>query len=396
MERSGLTAWLPVITLAFSAFIFNTSEFVPVGLLTAIGHSFSMSAAQVGIMLTIYAWCVALLSVPCLLLTGKMERRKLLMGLFALFIVSHVLSAFAWNFSTLMLSRLGVATAHSVFWAITPSLAVRIAPKGQGGKAVSLVALGVSIATIIGLPLGRVIGEAFNWRASFAIIGAVALIVALLLYRMLPIVESRNAGSLRSIPQLFRRPALVSAFILSLIVVTAHFSTYSYIEPFIETIANWSSQFATSILFVFGIAGIIASFSFDYLNRRFPGMLLNGVIAVLALVMAALLPFSHSKVALVAIALVWGIALTLFFLSMQIRVLNLAHDATDVGMAFFSGIVNFGIGCGALLGSQVSLQLGMEHIGQFGAVIAAIGLVFCIVSCWRFGLVRLALCPHSS
>ncbi|MFM2477914.1 sugar transporter [Celerinatantimonas sp. MCCC 1A17872] len=386
MSRSGFAAWVPVTTLAIAAFIFNTSEFVPVGLLTDIGHTFSMSAAQVGIMLTIYAWCVALLSVPCLLLTGHMERRKLLMGLFALFVVSHILSTFAWNFQILMVSRLGVAIAHSVFWAITPSLAVRIAPKGGETKAVSMVALGVSIAMILGLPLGRLIDETFNWRASFAAIGFAALLVAILLYRILPVIESKNAGSVASIPVLFRRPALVSVYILALLVVTAHYSAYSYIEPFIEQIARLSSQFATSILFVFGIAGIAASFMFSYLNKRYPGLLLNGVVAMLAVVMACLLPVSRSEGTMSLLALVWGIAITLFFLSLQLRVLALADDATDVAMAFFSGIVNLGIGSGALLGSQVSLQLGMAHIGEVGALVAAAGFVMCGFCCWRFGL----------
>ncbi|CAG9298014.1 Sugar efflux transporter [Celerinatantimonas diazotrophica] len=379
-----MAAWVPVTMLAIAAFIFNTSEFVPVGLLTDIGHSFSMSAAEVGIMLTIYAWCVAVLSVPCLLLTGHVERRKLLMGLFALFIVSHILSTFAWSFQVLMVSRLGVAIAHSVFWAITPSLAVRIAPKGGETKAISMVALGVSIAMILGLPLGRVIDEAFNWRASFAAIGLAALIVALLLYRLLPVVESKNAGSAASIPVLFRRPALVSVYILALLVVTAHYSAYSYIEPFIEQVARLSSQFATSILFVFGIAGIAASFLFSYLNQRFPMLLLNGAVAILAIVMASLLALSGSELTMSLLALVWGGAITFFFLSLQLRVLALAEDATDVGMAFFSGIVNLGIGSGALLGSQVSLQLGMAHIGEVGALVAGAGFIMCGFCCWRY------------
>ncbi|CAG8998738.1 MAG: Sugar efflux transporter [Candidatus Celerinatantimonas neptuna] len=376
------------MVLAASTFIFNTSEFIPVGLLTDIGHSFAMSAAQVGIMITIYAWCVAILSVPCLLLTGHIERRKLLLGLFTLFILSHILSVFAWSFNVLVISRIGVAIAHSVFWAIIPSLAVRVAPKGGETKAISLIVLGSSIATIIGLPIGRVIDEMTNWRLSFAVIGLIALITALLIWRILPRVESKNAGSLGSIPALFKRPALVSCYLLSFSVVTAHYCAYSYIEPFIEQIANFSSQFATSILFIFGAAGILASLVFSWLNERSPTLLLNGVIAMLALVLGALLPFSSSKLAIVTLVLVWGVMLTFFFLCMQLRVLALASDATDVAMAFFSGIVNIGIGSGALLGSQVSLHLGMAHIGEIGAIVALISVIVSGFCCWRFQMAR--------
>ncbi|ECH0237862.1 sugar transporter [Salmonella enterica] len=376
---SRKVAWLRVVTLAIAAFIFNTTEFVPVGLLSDIAESFHMQTAQVGIMLTIYAWVVAVMSLPFMLLTSQMERRKLLICLFVLFIASHVLSFLAWNFTVLVISRIGIAFAHAIFWSITASLAIRLAPAGKRAQALSLIATGTALAMVLGLPIGRVVGQYFGWRTTFFAIGMGALITLLCLIKLLPKLPSEHSGSLKSLPLLFRRPALMSLYVLTVVVVTAHYTAYSYIEPFVQNVAGLSANFATVLLLILGGAGIIGSLVFGKLGNRHASSLVSIAIALLVICLLLLLPAANSEAHLAILSIFWGIAIMVIGLGMQVKVLALAPDATDVAMALFSGIFNIGIGAGALVGNQVSLHWSMSAIGYIGAIPACAALVWAVL-----------------
>ncbi|EHA4996815.1 sugar transporter [Salmonella enterica] len=376
---SRKVAWLRVVTLAIAAFIFNTTEFVPVGLLSDIAESFHMQTAQVGIMLTIYAWVVAVMSLPFMLLTSQMERRKLLICLFVLFIASHVLSFLAWSFTVLVISRIGIAFAHAIFWSITASLAIRLAPAGKRAQALSLIATGTALAMVLGLPIGRVVGQYFGWCTTFFAIGMGALITLLCLIKLLPKLPSEHSGSLKSLPLLFRRPALMSLYVLTVVVVTAHYTAYSYIEPFVQNVAGLSANFATVLLLILGGAGIIGSLVFGKLGNRHASSLVSIAIALLVVCLLLLLPAADSEAHLAILSIFWGIAIMVIGLGMQVKVLALAPDATDVAMALFSGIFNIGIGAGALVGNQVSLHWSMSAIGYIGAIPACAALVWAVL-----------------
>ena len=175
-SKMTLKEWLPLLGITVSAFIFNTSEFMPIGLLTDIADSFHITEAHAGVLITVYSWIVMLLSLPLMLLLNKIDFKRLLLGTIALFGIFQMLSAFSASYGMLMISRIGVACTHSVFWSIASPAAVSVVSEKFRSLALSMVVTGTSIAMILGLPLGRIIGLHMGWNMAFFCVGIIAFI----------------------------------------------------------------------------------------------------------------------------------------------------------------------------------------------------------------------------
>ena len=374
---STLKQWVSVCALAVGAFIFNTTEYIPIALLSDIGQSFGKAATEVGMMITVYAWIVALLSLPLMLMTKNIERRKLLLMLFALFALFHALSFFSWNFNILLVSRIGIALTHAVFWSITASLAVRLAPAGKTNQALGLLSTGTVLAMVLGIPLGRVVGQYFGWQLSFLLIGVCAAGVMLVLAKNLPALPSQNTGSLSSLPSLFKRRNLMLLYAMTVLIITAHFTAYSYIEPFVLQIGHFKAEQVTIVLSLYGLAGFAASYLFGKWFAKSQRLFMLGAVAVILLSALLLLPFASFPYAVYALVFIWGVAIVIVSLGMVSKVLAFASDATDVANSIYSGLYNVGIGGGALLGHYVTVWFGLSNIGIAGALLAAAGLAVC-------------------
>lgn len=374
---STFKQWVSVCALAVGAFIFNTTEYIPIALLSDIGQSFGKPATEVGMMITVYAWIVALLSLPLMLMTKNIERRKLLLMLFALFALFHALSFFSWNFNILLASRIGIALTHAVFWSITASLAVRLAPTGKTNQALGLLSTGTVLAMVLGIPLGRVVGQYFGWQLSFLLIGVCAAGVMLVLAKNLPALPSQNTGSLSSLPSLFKRRNLMLLYAMTVLIITAHFTAYSYIEPFVLQVGGFKAEQVTIVLSLYGLAGFAASYLFGKWFAKSQRLFMLGAVAVILLSALLLLPFASFPYAVYALVFIWGVAIVIVSLGMVSKVLAFASDAADVANSIYSGLYNVGIGGGALLGHYVTVWFGLSNIGIAGALLAAASLAVC-------------------
>jgi len=304
------------------------------------------------------------------------------------YIVSHCFSVFAWSFEVLVASRIGIAFAHAVFWSITASIAIRVAPPGKKTFALSILATGTSLAMVLGVPLGRIIGQWLGWRVTFGVIGITALMIMFSLYRLLPVMPSLFTGSMKKLPELLKNPALMGLYLFIFMIFTAHYTAYSYIEPFLKVIGSLSENFTTFLLLLFGAAGILGSVIFGNLGDRPNTPILVGCTATV-MVCTALIYFAVPHLWSISILLVvWSAALMIVSLVMQVKVLNIDSNASDMIMSMFSGIINLGIGAGALIGGKVILFMSLEGIGYVSALFALLSLLWIMFMMKRYSAIR--------
>lgn len=369
--------WLPVVGVTLCAFVFNTSEFMPIGLLTDIARDFNISEAHAGMLISVYAWVVALMSLPLMLMVCRMEMRRLLLCVVTLFIASHVASALSHTYLQLMFSRIGVACAHSIFWSIASPMAVRTVSESKRAVALSIVATGSSVAMVVGLPLGRVIGMMMGWRMTFLTIAIVATLIFGFLYVVLPKLPTRNSFSVSKMPTLLKDPVLMCIYAVTVFFATAHYTGYSYIEPFLGQIGHFSPGTVTLILIFFGAAGTLGSIIFSRYYNRQPQAFITQSIAVVGTSLLLLCLSSLSLVTVTAVCIAWSAAATAFNVAFQDSIIKRAsEEATAIAMSIFSGIFNLGIGMGAFIGGIVCTHSSIAHIGYVGGFIAIVATCY--------------------
>ena len=377
MKNMTLGNWLSLLGLTFATFIFNTSEFVPIGLLTDIKDDFGLTEASVGMLISLYAWAVMILSLPLMLLVSKMEMKQLMLWLLGFFTAFQFLSYFSTSFVMLICSRLGVACTHAVFWAVISPIAVRIVPDRFRSIALSMVVTGSSIAMILGMPLGRIIGLHVGWRMTFLSIGVFSALTFLYIAWRLPKVPSGGGFSPKKLPELLRHKGIMGLYLFTLLISSAYYLPYSYIEPFLKQVSLMPDGWVTAALMVFGAAGLLGSIAFSKYYNRNRKLFITVNVAAMAICLLLLYPMSSGLIPVIVLLAVWGATATAYNVAMQSNmILVTTPESTPVAMSIFSGIFNLGIGSGAFFGGAICSHFSIAYIGFAGGLLAIAALIY--------------------
>ena len=371
--------WLPLIGMTIAAFIFNTSEFMPIGLLTDIAQTFHITQTTAGTMITIYSWAVMLLSLPLMILASKYSYKKILLTTLFLFALGQGISAIAFSFPLLIIGRLVVACAHAIFWSIASVVAVRLVHEDKREFAMSMIVTGTSVAMIVGLPLGRMIGLLIGWRITFLMVGIISVLLLIFQTIYLPKLQTTQAFTLNELPNLLKNKQLITIYGISLLFASAYYTAYSYIEPFLAQVAKLSNNSITLVLSLFGVAGIGGSYLFSkFYNLNRKRFILISLFC-LTIVLFVLKPSTASIITLLLICVVWGMSSTAFNVACQSETILVTNEQTSsIAMSIFSGIFNLGIGLGSFIGGQTINILNIQSIGYIAGIISILSVIFYI------------------
>ncbi|UQX89295.1 MFS transporter [Jatrophihabitans telluris] len=363
--------------LSAAAFVYVTSETLPVGLLPQISSDLSVSEGRTGLLLSFYALVAGGTAIPFTAWTTHLPRHHLLVAVLGVFVLSQIGAALAPSFWWLVAARLLCALGHGLFWSILAPVAARLAPAGQEGRATAIVFMGNSLALVVGLPLGTLLGQLAGWRAAFLVVGGGGALTLVALWRLLPALPGADdSGFSRDLLARVAERRLIALYVVTLAVVVGQFTAYSYIAPLVREHGGYVGTGYGILLLGYGaagLAGIVLSARVIDVRPRLAFVLPTTTI-VLALTLLGLIGRSPVLTAVAVIA--WGGAFTTLPVVLQSSVLRVAPAVSDVASAVYVVAFQIGIGAGALIGGVLvdGAKLDSTPWCAAGAAVIALGV----------------------
>jgi len=376
--------WTPHVTvqlsvLAAAAFVYVTAEMVPVGALAAIAADLRVSEALVGTLLASYALVAALATVPLVRFTARWPRRTTLLLTLVCLTVSQLISALAPNFTMLASGRVLCALTHGLMWSVIAPIGARLVPATHAGRATAAVYVGTSLALVAGNPLTAAMSELWGWRLAVVLVSVAAAAVTVAAWAVLPrmTMPRDEATTVRRSVRHHRNSRLITLTALTLIGVTGHFISYTFIVVIIRDVVGVHGPRLAWLLAAFGIAGLISMAAMARRLDRWPQASVVGCLAALALTFAVLtsLAFDHSAGLVVLIVggdamVLWGAVSTALPPILQAVAMRTAPDDPDGASGLYVAGFQVGIMAGSLSGGLLYERAGLAFM-----IAASTGLV---------------------
>ena len=374
-----------LLVITGAIFVSVSSEFLPTGLLPDMASDLRVSESQVGLLVTLFAFTVAITTVPLTRLTQRFSRKWLMVFLLIVFAIANVLAGLSHTYEFLVFARVLGGLAHGLFWAVTGPYASRLVTRRQLVRALSVTNAGGTAAFILGVPFGTALGHAVGWQVAFFVMAGVVLFFTVLVVLFLPPVEHRHTLTTGEIGLPGHKdrtiPAVVAACILCIIIMLGQNSFNTYVAPWIIGPGGFEPDAVAPLLFVTGAAGAVGLFLSGVFGDRYPRATFSVLLGLVGAAMVLLAVFSGTQWFVIVLFALWGIAIGGLPSLLHGRVLGAASPRIrDTASASLTVAFNLAIGGGALLGGILLDAFGVAVLPWTYALLVAIALVVAIVA----------------
>jgi MFS transporter, DHA1 family, putative efflux transporter len=375
-----------IYMLAIVCFLVGTSEYIIAGILDMIARDVGVSVAAAGQLITVFSIAYAFGTPIMMALTARVERRKLMMVALSVFAVGNLIAVIFPGYISLMGSRVILAVSTGVFVVVALTVAAKLAQPGKQGSAIASVVMGFSTSLIVGVPLGRVVASAYDWRTIFAGIGILGLLAMLVIFRTIPKSEGEDPVPLRSQLALLKSPQIAVALSVTFFWIFGYAIVYTYISPFLLTITGMSERSVSIGLFAFGIASLIGSKLGGYGTDKWgiPRTLVGGML-LHSLALVLLSTFAHSAAFVFPLLMLWAFSAWSSGPTQQYYLITLSPEASGIMLSLNTSVLQLAMAAGAGLGGIIVESVSLSSVSWLGAVGVAVAAGTAAVS---FGLSR--------
>ncbi len=372
---------VPLLVLALSAFAIGTTEFVIMGLLPEVAVDLHVSIPGAGWLITGYALGVAIGAPLMALLTARLPRRQALIVLMGIFIIGNLLCAIAWGYSFLMFARVVTSLCHGAFFGIGAVTAANLVAPDKRASAVAMMFMGLTLANVLGVPLGTALGQEFGWRSTFWAVAGVGLAALWGLIRFLPTGPIEEPVSMRHEFSALRRMKLWMALLTTVMFAASMFTLFAYVAPLLRDVTGVSASGVTWILFLIGVGLTIGNMVGGKLGDRHLKATLIGVFLALGLCAGIFSWASSSLIAAQINLFLWAVSAFALVPALQINVVNEGQEAPHLTSTLNIGAFNVGNALGAWVGGLVlTLGYGLTSVPIAAGVLAFLGVCLTIVA----------------
>ena len=374
----------PLLALATGAFGIGVTEFAPMGMLPGIAADLGVSIPAAGLLVSAYALGVLIGAPLMTLTTGRIPRRQLLIGLMAIFTLGNLMSALASDYTSLLIARVVTSLNHGAFFGVGALVAASVVAPERRAGAVAAMFMGLTLATIGGVPLATWFGELLGWRQAFWGIAGLGVLTMVALWFALPTVVLPPSDGVMAEIRVLARPPVLAALALTVVGSGAMFTVFTYIAPILSSETHASTAFITAMLVLFGVGLTLGNLWGGKAADRSIDRTLIVSLGVLILVLLAFTVLMRWPLPAAVAILIWGFASFALVPPLQMRVMEAAKDAPNLASAVNIGAFNLGNALGAALGGAViKAGLGYPAISLAGAGMAALGLLMVLAFAWR-------------